>query len=114
MATVDRRSATRGVNTSAETSEVDVGGVHPCHGAAAVVPEASDAWDGWVLECCDIFKDDDTYYWYYHARGDRKHYPKLYRVGVATAPSPLGPWTSYEGNPIRGLISARLGSMCLN
>ena len=66
----------------------------------AIVPGAADAWDGWVLECCDIFKDDDTYYWYYHARGDREHYPKLYRVGVATAPTPLGPWTKHEGNPI--------------
>ena len=46
------------------------------------------------------FKDEFTYYWYYHGRGDRELYPKGYRVGVATAPTPLGPWTRHEGNPI--------------
>ncbi|MBA7500455.1 hypothetical protein ES704_03213 [subsurface metagenome] len=66
----------------------------------AIVPGRKDAWDGWILESCDIFKDEDIYYWYYHARGDKKLYPKGYRIGVATAPTPLGPWTRYEGNPI--------------
>jgi len=76
------------------------GFIHVMGPSPAIVPAEKDAWDGWILECCDIFKDEDTYYWYYHARGDRELYPKGYRVGVATAPTPLGPWTRYEGNPI--------------
>ncbi len=76
------------------------GFIHVMGPSPAIVPGEKDAWDGRILECCDIFKDEDTYYWYYHARGDRELYPKGYRVGVATAPTPLGPWTRYEGNPI--------------
>jgi len=76
------------------------GFVHVMGPSPAIVPAGGNAWDGWILECCDIFKDEFTYYWYYHARGDRKLFPKGYRVGVATAPTPLGPWTRYAGNPI--------------
>jgi len=76
------------------------GFIHVMGPSPAIVPGEKDAWDGWIMECCDIFKDESTYYWYYHGRGDRKLYPKGYRVGVATAPTPLGPWTKYEGNPI--------------
>jgi len=76
------------------------GFIHVMGPSPAIVPGAKDAWDGRILECCDIFKDEDTYYWYYHARGDRELYPKGYRVGVATAPAPLGPWTRHEANPI--------------
>ena len=83
------------VNTFAEKGFIHVMGPSP-----AIVPAGGDAWDGWILECCDVFKDEFTYYWYYHARGDRKRYPKGYRVGVATAPTPLGPWTRYAGNPV--------------
>ena len=82
-------------NTFAEKGFTHIMGPSP-----AIVPAGGDAWDGWILECCDIFKDEDTYYWYYHGRGDKEHHPKGYRVGVATAPTPLGPWTRYEGNPI--------------
>ena len=54
-----------------------------------------------MLESCDVFKDLDTYYWYYHARSqDQKRWPRGYRVCVATAPTRLGPWTKYEHNPI--------------
>jgi hypothetical protein len=67
----------------------------------AIVPGDEKAWDGDVLEACDIFKEKDTYYWFYHAIGkDKKLWPELYRIGVATAPTPLGPWTKYEKNPI--------------
>jgi hypothetical protein len=76
------------------------GFIHIIGPSPAIVPGEKDAWDGWILECCDIFKDQFTYYWYYHGRGDEKLYPKGYRVGVATAPTPLGPWAKYEGNPI--------------
>jgi len=76
------------------------GFIHIMGPSPAIVPGEKHAWDGWILESCDILKDGDTYYWYYHARGDKKLYPKGYRIGVATAPTPLGPWTRYEGNPI--------------
>ena len=56
-------------------------------------------WDDAVLESADCFKDGDTYYWYFHAYN--KSGPKArYELGVATAKSPLGPWTKYRGNPI--------------
>jgi len=56
-------------------------------------------WDDRALESGDCFNDGDTYYWYFHA------YPDWdagvdYQIGVATATSPLGPWTKYSGNPI--------------
>ena len=59
------------------------------------------AFDSWILESCDVFKDENTYYWYYHARSkDNTKWPQSYRLGVATAPTPLGPWKRHEGNPI--------------
>ena len=82
-------------NVLAENGFLHVMGPSP-----AVVPSGGDAWDGWLIESCDIFKDDDTYYWYYHGLGDEAHHSKGYRVGVATSPTPLGPWTRYAGNPI--------------
>jgi hypothetical protein len=59
------------------------------------------AVDSRMLESCDIFKDLDTYYWYYHARSqDQERWPNGYRVCVATSPNILGPWKRYENNPI--------------
>jgi len=59
------------------------------------------AVDSRMLESCDIFKDQDTYYWYYHARSqDQERWPNAYRVCVATSPNILGPWKKYENNPI--------------
>ena len=53
------------------------------------------------IEACEIFREKDTYYWYYHATGkDKKLWPEAYRIGVATAPAPLGPWKKYEKNLI--------------
>lgn len=78
----------------------DKGFIHVMGPSPAIVPAGGDAWDGWILESCDIIKDEEAYYWYYHARGDGKLHPKGYRVGVASAPSPLGPWTRHQANPI--------------
>ncbi len=59
------------------------------------------AVDSHMMESCDVFKDLDTYYWYYHARSqDQQRWPRGYRVCVATSPKILGPWTKYENNPI--------------
>ena len=82
-------------NVFAEKGFIHIMG--PC---PAIVTGEKGAWDEWVMESCDIFKDEHTYYWYYHAREDRNANPKEYRIGVATAPTPLGPWTKYQGNPI--------------
>ena len=67
-----------------------------------LVPGEESAWDGGVLETAFVLKDADTYYLYYHARpADKSRWPRTgYRLGVATAPHPLGPWKKYEGNPI--------------
>jgi len=67
-----------------------------------LVPGDLSAWDGNVIEACNVLKDGNTYYLYYHGTPkDEKKWPRTgYRIGVATAPHPLGPWTKYEGNPI--------------
>ena len=54
------------------------------------------AWDEYHLEACNVLKDGETYYLYYHARAEGKGY----RTGVATAPHPLGPWTKYGKVPV--------------
>lgn len=58
------------------------------------------AWDERCIESCDILKDQETYYLYYHGVPMSN---RSYRIGVATAPHPLGPWTKYSGNPILDL-----------
>ena len=59
------------------------------------------AWDEYYIESCDVFKDYETYYWYYHGMGeDKNRWPEGYRIGVATASNPLRPWTKYDKNPI--------------
>jgi len=67
-----------------------------------IVWNGEGTWDECHIECCNVFKDGETYYLYYHARPlDSSRWPHLgYRIGVATAPHPLGPWTKYENNPI--------------
>ena len=58
-----------------------------------------------VAEGPSVFREGDTYCLLYSAN----HYRcKDYAIGYATASSPLGPWTPYEGNPIfkRGFPNA--------
>ena len=64
-------------------------------GPNPLLTPAENGWDKMYNEAADIFKDDNTYYLYYHASGDNG-----YQVGVATADHPLGPWKKYEKNPI--------------
>ena len=95
-------------NIFAEKGFIEILGPNP-----AIKTGDENAWDGWNLEASHIFKDKNTYYWYYHARGTEERenilkemktgkieHPSGYRMGVATAPTPLGPWTKYEKNPI--------------
>lgn len=53
-------------------------------------------WDP-IMEGMTVFKLDGVYYMTYSAN----HFLNPdYAVGVATAPSPKGPWTKYAGNPV--------------
>lgn len=73
-----------------------------------LVAGGKDSWDEKIIECCDVFKDQHTYYLYYHGvPKNAKLWPtpgkteaQSYRLGVATASHPLGPWKKYEKNPI--------------
>jgi len=91
------RNAASERNLFAERGLIHVLGPSP-----AISPSVgSSAVDSLMLESCDVLKDLDTYYWYYHARSrDEKRWPRGYRICVATAPSPLGPWKKYNENPI--------------
>ncbi|MAF11080.1 hypothetical protein CMK11_11580 [Candidatus Poribacteria bacterium] len=75
--------------------------------------EEPEAWDSSILECCGVLRDGasgwsdedsaETYYLYYHARtrdADSWGGRAGYRLGVASAPHPLGPWTKHDGNPV--------------
>lgn len=59
------------------------------------------SWDDEKLELCDILKDEGKYYLYYHATGNGHSY----RIGVAVADSPLGPFVKYGDKPILDLDS---------
>ncbi|MFC1739834.1 hypothetical protein ACFL1G_12425, partial [Planctomycetota bacterium] len=77
--------------------------IHILGPSPAIVPSAErSAVDSRILESCDVLKDTNgTWYWYYHARShDRERWPNGYRICVATAPDPLGPWKKYENNPV--------------
>jgi len=50
-----------------------------------------------VTEGPTILKHEGTYFLFYSANDYRSIY---YAVGYATAPSPMGPWTKYPGNPV--------------
>ena len=67
-----------------------------------LIPGDKEAWDEGILEACNVFKDGDTYYLYYHAQPkDKSIWPRSgYRIGVATSSHPLGPWEKYNKNPI--------------
>jgi len=65
-------------------------------------------WDGRCIEGGDIFKDyhegQEVYYLYYHGVGnDKDRWPGIYRIGVAIATQPLGPFDKVPQNPILDL-----------
>ena len=66
-----------------------------------LVPGEADEWDGSAIETGGVIKDADTYYLYYHGwAADPEKWRGGYRIGVATAKHPLGPWKKHEANPI--------------
>ena len=77
--------------------------IHILGPSPAIVPNPDrSAVDSSILESGDVFKDTDgTWYWYYHAQSHNvDRWPGGYRICVATAKNPLGPWKRYEGNPV--------------
>lgn len=70
-----------------------------------VVRGGAGEWDEGCIEGGDIFKDytegKEVYYLYYHGVSRAKNaWPNYFRVGVATATHPLGPFTKVSQNPI--------------
>ncbi len=76
--------------------------IHILGPSPAITPSADpSAVDSRILESCDVLKDNDgIWYWYYHAQSKDNKRWSGYRICVATAPNPLGPWKKYEGNPV--------------
>jgi len=64
-----------------------------------ITPGPDGAWDDGVTEAADAFRDVGTYYFYYHATGAGKGY----RLGVASATSPLGPFEKHGDKPVLDL-----------
>ncbi|MCE5239231.1 hypothetical protein LLH23_12170 [bacterium] len=66
-------------------------------------PGGATEWDGRIIECCDVLKDNLTYVLYYHGvAADTEHWRGGYRIGAAVADHPLGPWRKHPG-PLVGL-----------
>jgi hypothetical protein len=61
-----------------------------------LLPGPAGAWDDGVIEAADAFHDGSTYYFYYHGTGAGKGY----RLGVATANRPLGPFRKHGNAPV--------------
>jgi len=64
-----------------------------------LTPGPEGSWDDHVVEAADAFRDVDKYYFYYHATGADKGY----RLGVASADEPLGPFIKHGDEPILNL-----------
>ncbi len=64
-----------------------------------ITPGSAGAWDDGVVEAADAFEHLGKYYFYYHATGQGKGY----RLGVASADHPLGPFTKHGDAPILDL-----------
>jgi beta-xylosidase len=84
----------RGLEVLSKTMQMSSTEFIQIPGPNPLLTPSPSGWDVMYNETADIFKDDETYYLYYHGFEDG------YQVGVATADHPLGPWTKYEKNPI--------------
>eukprot|EP01052_Picozoa_sp_SAG31_P035295 SAG31_NODE_4238_length_3431_cov_6.833733_1_plen_375_part_00 len=71
---------------------VQVGGAEP------ILRPTMPGGGGNYIEMGDIIRDFETYYLYFHGDGIGGH--GSYSIGVASAPSPLGPWKMHDQNPI--------------
>ncbi|MFC2098834.1 hypothetical protein ACFLSP_03705 [Bacteroidota bacterium] len=98
VSTTDGQNVAPQENIFAERPLVHILGPSP-----AITPSSDEsAVDSRILESCDVLKDNDgKYYWYYHAQSkDKERWPGGYRICVAIADNPLGPWIKYENNPV--------------
>jgi hypothetical protein len=64
-----------------------------------LLPGPAGAWDDGVIEAADALHDGPLYYLFYHGTGQGKGY----RLGVATASAPLGPFRKHGNRPILDL-----------
>jgi hypothetical protein len=66
---------------------------------------AKGTWDEYYIEAGDVIKDFESYYFYYHGVAlDLQRWGRPgYRIGVATAQHPLGPWIKHPNNPLLDL-----------
>jgi len=74
--------------------------VHIPHPNPAIITGKPGSWDDRACESGDIFKEKDTYYWYYHANKHPITDFGNYQIGVCTSQSPTGPWIRSKDNPI--------------
>jgi len=63
-----------------------------------LTPGNEGTWDDVIVEAADAFNDFGTYYLYYHGNGGNG-----YRIGVATAKHPLGPFRRHGDKPVLDL-----------
>ncbi|NUQ62909.1 MAG: hypothetical protein HUU20_10490 [Pirellulales bacterium] len=73
--------------------------VHIPGPSPALVHGEPGAWDDGVIEAADAFRDGDTYYLFYHGTGQGKGY----RLGVAIASHPVGPFRKHGHAPVLDL-----------
>ena len=73
---------------------------------AVAIPRTTNSWDGGSAFTPNILQHNGTYYLYYTGVNDEYWSTSGYvedqkfRIGVASASSPYGPWTKYAGSPI--------------
>ena len=93
----DLKDATQIENSLLESGQfIHIPGPNP-----VLQPGTQESWDSIDVETADAFKDFGTYYLYYHGTGKLRESGKVgYRLGVATASHPLGPFKKYADNPI--------------
>lgn len=61
-------------------------------------PGARGEWDDFSVRNPKVIKAGDSYAMFYDGRGENS----TWRIGLAQAPRPEGPWSKYRGNPIAG------------
>ena len=91
---MDDRVLLAKLNAIENTSFTQIPGPNPI-----LVPGKPGSWDDGMCEMCDILKDNGKYYLYYHATGAGMSY----RIGVAVADHPLGPFVKHGDRPILDL-----------
>jgi hypothetical protein len=74
-----------------QTDFIQIPGPNPI-----LTPGPKGSWDDRIIEAADAFEHLGITYFYYHAIGEST---RGYQLGVASAPSPLGPFTKHGNQP---------------